>query len=321
MTPLEYIGEGDLTEKQSGGSEPQYLSPISSANISNMHPDYMGPFNQMAQEYYQQTGKPLVINDAWRSYDTQAKAYSDWKAGIKKAPSVAPPGHSRHESGMAMDIDSNQADQLAQMGLLDKHGFNRPVRGEPWHVQLINALGPSSAEAAGQPGKLQYVGPGDLTKGGGKLQFVGEGDLTNQVEQSPTPGFESPLYPGSEKPFQNSEISPQQAQIDQNIAEGLPSSDTLAQFGTKVEPGHLTYPVDWAVNQIGKRTLRPLLEYTFPKKEGLSQEQYQKEMDMAEHGIESLVCPWPVSFLFQSPECWAKDSNCCWTEVCSRCYF
>lgn len=127
---------------------PQYYSPIKSANLTGMNPQYMDAFTQMAQDFYQQTGKPITINDAWRSTETQAKAYSDWKAGIKKAPVVAPPGHSRHESGLAMDIDSEQANQLAKLGLLEKYGFDRPVKGEPWHIQLADSIRKAEAIAA-----------------------------------------------------------------------------------------------------------------------------------------------------------------------------
>ena len=108
------------------------------ANLVNMKPEFMSSFGQMAQDYFTQTGKQLKIDDAWRSQETQAKAYADWKAGVKKAPSVARPGHSQHETGMAMDINSEQANELHSMGLLSKYGFDRPVKGEPWHLQVRN---------------------------------------------------------------------------------------------------------------------------------------------------------------------------------------
>jgi len=98
-------------------------SASSHVNLQNMAPEFISPFDSMSQEYYQATGKQLKIDDAWRSRDTQARAYADWKAGKKKAPSMAPPGKSNHEIGMAMDINADQANELASLGLLDKYGF------------------------------------------------------------------------------------------------------------------------------------------------------------------------------------------------------
>lgn len=156
---------------------------VGQASLTNMNTDFMSAFDQMAGEYYEKTGKQIKIDDAWRSYEAQAEAYR------KKPQLAAPPGHSLHEQGRAMDINSNQANELASMGLLEKYGFHRPMLGkgggkdEPWHIQygqakksdrggfiaqLGNIIGPSSAEAAEPPmggfmSELNAISP-DLQK-------------------------------------------------------------------------------------------------------------------------------------------------------------
>lgn len=122
-------------------------------NVKNMNPQFMQNFEAMAQEYYQATGKPLVINDAWRSYATQAAAHK------KKPQLAAKPGHSLHEQGMAMDIDEIQAGELDQLGLFNKYGFYRPMMGqgqkyEPWHIQMAEFERKAPKIAAAAPGGL-----------------------------------------------------------------------------------------------------------------------------------------------------------------------
>lgn len=111
-----------------------------SGNLKGMRPEYMDAFSAMAADYYRRTGKQLRVDDAFRTKEAQAAGYKA-KPGL-----VAPPGHSLHERGLAMDINPDQAAELARMGLLEQYGFTRPMMNrtpgrkyEPWHVELNNA--------------------------------------------------------------------------------------------------------------------------------------------------------------------------------------
>jgi hypothetical protein len=48
---------------------------------------------------------------------------------------------------MAADINSADLNAMDRMGLLDKNGLVRPVRGEAWHVEDSTARGPSGKES------------------------------------------------------------------------------------------------------------------------------------------------------------------------------
>jgi hypothetical protein len=48
---------------------------------------------------------------------------------------AAKPGSSLHNSGLAVDIPSNTANELDKLGLLQKYGMERPISNEPWHIQ------------------------------------------------------------------------------------------------------------------------------------------------------------------------------------------
>jgi hypothetical protein len=86
----------------------------------------------MAKEYHEATGKQLTLTSGKRSEEQQERLYRTMPPGM-----AAPPGRSLHNYGLAVDMDKSQANELANLGLLQKYGFNRPVKGEPHHVQPV----------------------------------------------------------------------------------------------------------------------------------------------------------------------------------------
>ncbi len=109
-------------------------------HIEGLNPEFASRFAAMAKEYMDTTGKKLTITDAFRSREEQARLYA------LKPNLAAPPGRSRHEKGIAIDMDSMQANELYKSGLMEKYGFYRPMfppwgggpgkKTEPWHIEL-----------------------------------------------------------------------------------------------------------------------------------------------------------------------------------------
>ena len=101
----------------------------SRVDFEGLNPATRSSFEAMAAEYRESGGKkPLNIESARRSTEQQQKLY-------EQNPSIAAkPGRSLHERGMALDIDRATAGELESLGLLKKYGFQRNVRGEPWHL-------------------------------------------------------------------------------------------------------------------------------------------------------------------------------------------
>ena len=99
----------------------------------------------------------LVINSAYRSYQTQVKLCDEYKALYGQSyvdRYVAYPGHSEHQTGLAFDIGSTTsrvfADSEEYKWVLDnahKYGFIirfttkeqkiTGFRNEPWHVRFV----------------------------------------------------------------------------------------------------------------------------------------------------------------------------------------
>lgn len=101
-------------------------------------------------EYFEKTKKIVVVTSCFRDYAKQADLYRAFLARNKREPLVAAPGKSKHERGLAIDISSEQGNEMDKMGLLKKNGIIRPLKDHPkykeeWHLEM----------AGGQPTKAE----------------------------------------------------------------------------------------------------------------------------------------------------------------------
>jgi hypothetical protein len=93
-----------------------------------------------ATEYNQITGKNVEVTSARRDRAKQAELYQAYKEGRSRFP-ASPPGSSKHELGLAVDIAEATAEEMDRMGLLHKYGLSRPVRNDPVHIEASAELG------------------------------------------------------------------------------------------------------------------------------------------------------------------------------------
>lgn len=126
----------------------------------NLHPEMLKNLLGMAQEYGETTGNSILITDGSRTYEEQKRLHD---ADPKKA---APPGRSSHEFGLAVDINSADANKLDRIGLMRKYGFTRPVGAEPWHVEPAG-IQPTLEQAKKDPGLAGQAIASGLGRGGG----------------------------------------------------------------------------------------------------------------------------------------------------------
>lgn len=109
--------------------------------IYNLDPNVRELFTGMAKEYNTLTGKSIPVNEAFRSFEDQQVLYNKYPGKAAK------PGNSTHEYGLAVDINSEVANELDSLGLLRKYGFTRPIGGEKWHLEPIGvSLNPTLAK-------------------------------------------------------------------------------------------------------------------------------------------------------------------------------
>ena len=141
-----------------------------SGNLEGVNSALVSAFEQAAAEYKQKTHKDVKVNSGLRTYEEQQKLWDNRKNNPNP---VARPGTSLHEKGLAIDINSAQANEMDRMGILAKYGLNRPVPGDPPHIQL---MGTKYKEASNAP--LPNIGPPDTTNTSQNAQPVSQQPMT-----------------------------------------------------------------------------------------------------------------------------------------------
>lgn len=129
----------------------------SRVDTDGLNPQMQSSLIEMGKEYYAATGKKLQLNSGFRSNEEQASLFRSKPPGMAAAP-----GSSLHNYGLAVDMQSAQANELDKMGLLEKYGFGRPIAKEKWHVQPKGV-----ALAAARAGVYSADGPANQGSGMG----------------------------------------------------------------------------------------------------------------------------------------------------------
>ena len=147
----------------SGGSGPNANAPVNLDEIVDFgnntgdrtHFDQLdervkSQFVAMAQAYNKATNKKLKINSAFRSEKEQKEVLSG-------SNPKAQPGHSLHQFGKAIDINSNQVSELVASGLLKDFGFST-INGDAPHIQMLGKGGVTDGVSiAGEAGPEAVV--------------------------------------------------------------------------------------------------------------------------------------------------------------------
>jgi len=134
---------------------------MSIGGMDGVSPALAEALSAAASEYFQATGKKIQVTSGRRDSQKQAKLYQDYISGKSPYP-AAKPGTSKHERGLAADINRADADAMDKMGILARHGLHRPVRGDPVHIEYMGG-GPSGEQIAEAMPKPQITSSSTLT--------------------------------------------------------------------------------------------------------------------------------------------------------------
>ncbi len=122
--------------------------------IERLSADTVKPYLDMVS-LAKKDGVVVAINSGFRSYPEQKYLYDGFKKKIPGFNKAAPPGTSKHQNGIAFDINVAGGDGNDVYDWLRQHapalGFVRTVSGEPWHWEFD----PPRANAAMQRGSYK----------------------------------------------------------------------------------------------------------------------------------------------------------------------
>jgi hypothetical protein len=126
---------GDVLQVNSGtgGSEAAFMA---------LDREMQGRILSAGKQYFDTTGKKLIINSAARSRAEQERMYNEARVGPdgrrynKYGNPVAPPGRSSHESGFAVDIQQGADGDRVAIDALNRQGLFQTVAGDPPHFAM-----------------------------------------------------------------------------------------------------------------------------------------------------------------------------------------
>jgi hypothetical protein len=131
-----------IPKREIVASAPQTIATTSASvpTIAGLNPTLAASVNRLVAA---SGGRVWIVS----GYRDSVRQYQLWVAALQKYGSaeaadnwVAPPGHSMHERGLAVDLggDLEYAAQLVQqLGL----PMWRPMSWEPWHFELTGSRG------------------------------------------------------------------------------------------------------------------------------------------------------------------------------------
>ncbi len=172
----------------------------SSIDLAGMDPAVKKRLAAVSYEYFNSTGKKIQINSAFRDPKEQAELFAKYGS-----PRAARPGKSKHEVGLAVDMNSADANKATSMGLFDKYGFQRPIASEPWHVEAKearnsvadNPTNPGQAVLVSNAGKPTIPSSGAPVNEGQLKQAVPAGGGTETAQTSSDLPSAEPIKTGS----------------------------------------------------------------------------------------------------------------------------
>ena len=140
MQPQTVTSSNGVALDSKGNLANPYIIHSGNAHTEGLAPAMKVRIDKLATLYYQRTGEKLKISSGSRTMEEQQRLYDKYGSSRAAKPSKNAP----HIAGMAIDIDSSQADWLDKNGLLKECGLYRPLlnwgssggTNEPWHIEL-----------------------------------------------------------------------------------------------------------------------------------------------------------------------------------------
>jgi uncharacterized membrane protein len=132
------VAVGDARARARAVVDPRMIESVAVASAEDLNPVLRGALQQLLAAAH---GRVFLVS----GYRTPARQSELWARAVIKYGSaeaaddwVAPPGHSMHERGLAVDLggDLDLAVQLVER--LDLPLW-RPLANEPWHFELVGS--------------------------------------------------------------------------------------------------------------------------------------------------------------------------------------
>ena len=132
------VAVDDVVARARAVIDPEAFAPATSAGSGRLHPRLAAAVDRLIAA----AGGRIQVTSAARSTAEQARLWQEALAKYGSAEAaddwVAPPGHSMHERGLAVDLSG---DLSLAVELVDRLRLPlwRPMDHEPWHFELTGS--------------------------------------------------------------------------------------------------------------------------------------------------------------------------------------
>lgn len=142
-----------VNKEHSVSNKDIYLSPTTEESNVSLRPQALSASSALVSEALNKVGGSIAINSGFRSFEEQAKLYDE----AEDKSFVQPPGHSEHETGLAVDIAvyaSEDVENTTQSKYLRKNSWKHGlilrypkdkikitgIANEPWHFRYVGKI-------------------------------------------------------------------------------------------------------------------------------------------------------------------------------------
>ena len=126
----------------------KYATVKSNSRLDLLQPIAKVKLGNLAEDYFKTYKQKLYVGSSGRSYAEQKDLFDRKIGGAADPdrPDSVPP----HMAGIALDMARDQVNKMEESGMLDKHGWYRPVYNknkprhlnEEWHIELKGSRDP-----------------------------------------------------------------------------------------------------------------------------------------------------------------------------------
>jgi hypothetical protein len=122
---LNYYGYGPLVLELSGFDKNKWVI----GDVEGLNPEFVKRLEKLGQDI----GEKVIVRSGYRTIEEQQKL---WDESDKSGKWVAKPGESRHNYGLAADIENQRIKTMTNEELAH-YGLFKPMDYEDWHIEPL----------------------------------------------------------------------------------------------------------------------------------------------------------------------------------------
>lgn len=243
MSKVVYTSQNDTTPSGNNiyNSSPakQFIRYTSSGmSVKGMHPEFLKLFLAAVADYNKATGNSVLVNESIDEQGTGPTTYNLRELTQNNGAGMI-------QSGLAVNIDPNVANEMERLGILSRYGLARPIEGAAYHIEpagiqmLINRAN-NNKDIIGRA----------IQKGAAGVGTVGESPAIAALNTSQLPSTRRILREGDPDALGRRisgnvrQAEAGMARAQRSVATTTRSTPTQGSYASKINQSYIADPMD-----------------------------------------------------------------------------